>query len=59
VFDLPPLPPSAKQKPAAAAPTPATKPAATPTAAKAAPTTKTPVSTSTKKKKCSTFLGCK
>jgi eukaryotic-like serine/threonine-protein kinase len=51
VFDLPPLPPSAKQKPAAAAPTP--------TAAKAAPTTKTPVSTSTKKKKCSTFLGCK
>lgn len=68
VFDLPPLPPTAKQKAAAAAtpaapaaaakpattPTPAAKPAATP-----APATKTPVTTSTKKKKCSTFLGCK
>jgi serine/threonine-protein kinase len=73
VFDLPPLPPTAKQKAAAAAaPTPAAKPAATPTpvakpaatpkpAAKpaATPITKTPVTTSTKKKKCSTFLGCK
>jgi hypothetical protein len=72
VFDLPPLPPTAKQKAAAAAaPTPAAKPAATPTpAAKpaatptpvakpaATPVTKTPA-TSTKKKKCSTFLGCK
>jgi eukaryotic-like serine/threonine-protein kinase len=72
VFDLPPLPPTAKQKAAAAAtpapaakpattPTPAAKPAATPTpVAKpaATPVTKTPA-TSTKKKKCSTFLGCK
>jgi serine/threonine-protein kinase len=68
VFNLPPLPPTAKQKAAAAAPTPAAKPAATstPTAKPAAtpapatkPVTKTPVTTSTKKKKCSTFLGCK
>ena len=75
VFDLPPLPATAKQKAEAAAPatpapaakpattpTPAAKPAATPTpAAKpaATPATKAPVTTSTKKKKCSTFLGCK
>jgi hypothetical protein len=73
VFDLPPLPPTAKQKAAAAAgPTPAAKPAASTAAAKPAtatpvakpaatptPATKAPITTSTKKKKCSTFLGCK
>ena len=65
LFELPPLSATTQQKVAAATPaakpalSPAAKPAPTPAAKPASPTPAAKPAPATKKKKCSTFLGCK